>query len=53
VWENKVVDRILHNMGLLMERSFASVQELNRYRKDVSQALAAKAAAAAQPAVAG
>ena len=53
VWEGKVVDRILHNLGLLMERSFASVQELNRYRKDVSQALAAKAAAAAQPAVAG
>jgi hypothetical protein len=35
VWENKVVERILHNMGLLMERSFASVQELNRYRKEV------------------
>jgi len=57
VWEGKVVDRILHNLGLLMERSFASVQELNRYRKDVTQALAAKAAAssaaaAAQPATA-
>jgi hypothetical protein len=31
-----------------MERSFASVQELNRYRKDITQAaLAQKAAAAA------
>jgi hypothetical protein len=30
VWETKVVERILHNMSLLMERSFASVQELNR-----------------------
>jgi hypothetical protein len=34
VWENKVVERILHNLSLLMERSFASVQELNRYRKE-------------------
>ena len=39
-WETKVVDRILHNLSLLMERSFASVQELNRYRKEVAQALA-------------
>lgn len=37
VWENKVVDRILHNMGLLFERSFASVQDLNRYRKEVAR----------------
>jgi hypothetical protein len=37
VWENKVVERILHNMGLLFERSFASVQELNRYRKEVAR----------------
>jgi hypothetical protein len=40
VWENKVVDRILHNMSLLMERSFASVQELNRFRKEVSAKVA-------------
>ena len=40
-WESKVVERILHNMGLLFERSFASVQELNRYRKEVSARLAA------------
>jgi hypothetical protein len=39
VWENKVVERILHNMGLLMERSFASVQELNRYRKELLRSL--------------
>ena len=37
VWENKVVERILHNLGLLLERSFASVQELNRYRKEVTR----------------
>ncbi|HOX88273.1 MAG TPA: ferritin-like domain-containing protein [Burkholderiaceae bacterium] len=34
-WESKVVDRILHNLSLLFERSFASVQDLNRYRKEV------------------
>jgi hypothetical protein len=33
-WETKVVDRILHNLSLLFERSFTSVQELNRYRKE-------------------
>jgi hypothetical protein len=43
VWENKVIERILHNLSLLMERSFASVQDLNRYRKEVSVALAAAA----------
>jgi len=47
VWEGKVVDRILHNLGLLLERSFASVQELNRYRKEITAAVAAAAAAAA------
>jgi hypothetical protein len=46
VWENKVVERILHNMSLLMDRSFASVQELNRYRKELTQALAARGAVA-------
>ncbi len=34
-WETKVVERILHNMGLLMNRSFQTVQELNRFRKDL------------------
>ena len=43
VWENKVVERILHNLSLLMERSFASVQELNRFRKEMTAALAAAA----------
>ena len=36
VWETKVVERILHNLSLLMERSFASVQELNKFRKELS-----------------
>ena len=38
VWEGKVVERILHNLGLLMGRPFANVQELNRYRKDLLRA---------------
>jgi hypothetical protein len=46
-WEGKVVDRILHNMSLLMERSFATVQELNRFRKEVAARVAAAAKAAA------
>ena len=49
VWENKVVERILHNLSLLMERSFASVQELNRFRKEMLAALAAKTPAQPAP----
>jgi hypothetical protein len=44
VWEGKVVERILHNMSLLFERTFNSVQELNRYRKEVTARLAASGA---------
>jgi hypothetical protein len=36
-----VVERILHNMSLLMDRSFKTVQELNRYRKEVAASVAA------------
>jgi hypothetical protein len=43
-WETKVVERILHNMGLLMNQSFATVQELNRFRKQLMNALAASPA---------
>jgi hypothetical protein len=42
-WEKKVVDRILHNMSLLFECSFATVQELNRFRKEVVARLQATA----------
>ena len=50
-WEIKVVDRILHNLSLLLHQSFKSVQELNRYRKEIGRALAARdtATAAAVP----
>ena len=50
VWESKVVDRILHNMSLLMDRSFATVQELNRYRKELMAELAKVAPMQPQPA---
>ncbi len=39
IWESKVVDRILHNLSLLLGRSFGSVQELNRYRKELAAAV--------------
>lgn len=34
-WETRVVDRILHNLSLLFDQSFSSVQELNRYRRSL------------------
>jgi hypothetical protein len=36
-WETKVIDRILHNLSLLFGKPFASVQELNRYRKSLAK----------------
>ena len=46
-WETKVVERILHNLSLLLGSSFKTVQELNRYRKSLGQAPAAAATTAA------
>lgn len=34
-WEGKVSSRILHNMSLLMDNTFNTVQDLNRYRKQL------------------
>lgn len=34
-WEQKVINRILHNISLLFEKTFSTVQELNRYRKEL------------------
>ncbi|WP_323073030.1 ferritin-like domain-containing protein [Mycetohabitans endofungorum] len=34
-WEKKVIERILHNLSLLFERTFTTAQELNRYRKEL------------------
>ena len=44
VWEKKVVERILHNLSLLFEKSFATVQDLNRYRKEIAARMAIAAA---------
>ena len=35
-WEGRVMDRILHNLSLLFERSFSTVQDLNRYRRELN-----------------
>ena len=35
-WEKRVVGMILHNLGSLFGQSFATVQELNRYRKSLA-----------------
>lgn len=43
-WETKVVDRILHNLSLLMDGSFKTVQELNRFRKEMAATLPATGA---------
>ncbi len=40
-WEKKVVERILHNLSLLFDRTFDTVQDLNRYRKEISVRMAA------------
>jgi hypothetical protein len=39
-WEGRVVERILHNASILFDRTFGSVQDLNRYRKEVTRSLA-------------
>ncbi len=44
-WETKVVERILHNLSLLFERTFNSVQDLNRYRKEIAARLQSGGAA--------
>jgi len=49
-WEKKVVERILHNLSILFERSFATAQELNRYRKEVVLRLQAAQGASQLPA---
>jgi hypothetical protein len=40
-WEQRVVTMILKNLSLLMERSFSTVQELNRFRKELALSLKA------------
>jgi len=40
-WEVKVSTRILHNMSLLFDQTFKTVQDLNRYRKELMRATTA------------
>ncbi|MEO7399763.1 MAG: ferritin-like domain-containing protein [Polaromonas sp.] len=51
-WETRVIDRLLHNLSLLLNQSFKTVQELNHYRKALGREIAAGAVAGAnaQPA---
>ena len=49
-WEKKVIERILHNLSLLFERTFTTAQELNRYRKEVSARLQSSGSAEHQAA---
>ena len=49
-WEKKVVERNLHNLSILFERTFNTAQELNRYRKEVVARLQADQKSAEQPA---
>ncbi|MDP1672655.1 MAG: ferritin-like domain-containing protein [Burkholderiales bacterium] len=37
-WEQKVVKVILHNLSLLFGRSFESVKDINRFRKEIAAA---------------
>jgi len=41
VWEGKVASRILHILSTLMGRTFDSVKDLSRYRKEVSNLISA------------
>lgn len=43
VWEDKVASRILHILSKLMDRTFDSVKDLSRYRKEVSNMISANA----------
>ena len=36
-WEGKVVTMILKNLSILFDRTFESVQDLNRYRKELTR----------------
>ncbi len=47
-WEQRVIDRILHNLSLLFGRSIPTAQELNRYRRELVQRLGAATALAGQ-----
>jgi hypothetical protein len=43
-WEGKVSARILHNLSVLLDKPFKTVQDLNRYRKSLNASVAEIAA---------
>ncbi len=47
LWETKVVDRILHNLSLLLGTEIPTVQVLNKIRKEIGREMAAETAEAA------
>jgi hypothetical protein len=49
-WENKVVSRILHNLSLLFGQTFTTVQDLNKYRKELAREMAPEPSSAPSPA---
>jgi hypothetical protein len=44
-WENKVASRILHNLAVLFNKPFETVQDLNRFRKSLDKPAQSPAAA--------
>jgi len=48
-WETRVVDRILHNLSLLLDQPFKTVQQLNHYRKALGRQIDASLAPDAMP----
>lgn len=46
-WEKRVVERILYNVSQLFDKPFATVQDLNRYRKELAKLLGNDEAATA------
>jgi len=44
-WENKVASRILHNLAVLFNKPFETVQDLNRFRKSLDKPAPSPAAA--------
>ena len=44
-WETKVASRILHNMAVLFNKPFETVQDLNRFRKSLDKPAPAPSAA--------
>jgi len=40
-WEAKVIERILHNLAVLLEQPFSDARDLNKYRKQINAGMLA------------